>query len=62
MRIDLVVSTLLDVLSQEVYGSVHVNGADEWDQFEVELLGREREQERAVLEDLLHAAWNGALD
>jgi|TARA_B110001450_G_scaffold254689_2_gene280564 hypothetical protein len=47
-------STLFHVLSQEVYGSVHIDGADERDQLEVELLCAEREQEWTVLEDLLH--------
>lgn len=56
MGLNLVVATLLNVLPQEVNCSVHVYGADEGDQLEVELLGREWEQERAVLKDLLHAA------
>jgi hypothetical protein len=46
-------STLFHVLSQEVYGSVHIDGTDERDQLEVELLCAEREQEWTVLEDLL---------
>ena len=47
-------SALFYVLSQEVYGSVHIDGADEGDQLEVELLCAEREEEWTVLEDLLH--------
>lgn len=47
-------STLFYMLSQEVYGSMYIDGADERDQLEVELLCAEREQEWTVLEDLLH--------
>jgi hypothetical protein len=36
-------SALFYVLSQEVYGSVDIDGADEGDQLEVELLCAERE-------------------
>jgi len=44
---------LLDVLPEEIYGSVDIDCTDERDQFEVELLGAEREQEWAILENLL---------
>ena len=53
---------MLDVLSQEVYGPVHIDGADERDQLEVELLGAEWEQEGTVLENLLHSRGNGTLN
>jgi len=62
MGTDFVVCTQFDILPQEVDRTVHIDGTDEGDELEVELLGREREQEWAVLEDLLHAAWYGSLD
>jgi hypothetical protein len=53
---------LLNVLAKEVNGAMHVNGADERNQLKVELLGCEREQERAVLENLLKIWWDCSLD
>jgi hypothetical protein len=55
-------STLFDMLSQEVYGSMNIDGADERDQLEVELLCAEREQEWTVLEDLLHCWGDSSLN
>jgi len=59
---NLLASTLLEILSQEVDRPVDVNRADEGDQLEVKLFGREWKQERTVLEDLLHSGRDGALD
>lgn len=43
MTHEFLTTTLLDVLPQEVYGPMHINGADKGDQLEIQLLSRERE-------------------
>lgn len=55
-------ATLLQKLPQEVNCTMHVDGADERHQPEVELLRRKREQEGAVLEDLLHGWRDSSLN
>ena len=58
----LATTLLLNVLPKEVDRAMNVNGADEGDKLEVELLGAEREQERTVAEDLLQVCRDGALN